>query len=461
MTREEIKHCLYEKYIAPTEKKRQSFIGVEIEMPVVNLSGLATDYAIAQTAAAAFCEKFGFLPQGRDENGICYSATEPVTGDNLSFDCSYNNMELSLGRAVELNEIWERFTTYVSFLNAELGKYNHTLTGMGVNPNRAVNRRDYIPVERYRMLERYLQKSRVWDVPMYFHPYPDFGAFSSASQVQLDVDRDQLLSVLRGFSLVEPVKAVLFSNSVLDSEPDLLCVRDLMWENSTHGINPHNVGMFDCPLDSVDDLLEYICTTSIFCTEREGHYINFKPIPITDYLEQDCVTGEYYENGAYHTIQFVPKPEDLAYLRTYKFEDLTFRGTIEFRSVCCQPFQDAMSVAAFHVGLMNHTQELTALLENDHSIYHHGYSATELRKIMNRRAYPEFVDREGLKALTLSVLELANKGLLERGYGEERFLAPLFERAQTLTSPARYMVERLEQGDSLSQLAKEFAQCEL
>ncbi|MFQ9792099.1 MAG: hypothetical protein ACLRX7_01780 [Acutalibacteraceae bacterium] len=41
----------------------------------------------------------------------------------------------------------------------------------------------------------------------------------------------------------------------------------------------------------------------------------------------------------------------MEYLRSYKFEDLTFRGTIEYRSACCQPVSECMCVAAFHVGL--------------------------------------------------------------------------------------------------------------
>lgn len=452
MEREAIKEHLYNKYIRPTKKDRPLYIGIEIEMPVVNLSGTAADYAIAQAAADAARKKFGFLEEKRDENGICFSATRPDNGDNLSFDCSYNNLEISFGREQDLNLLEDRFRTYVSFLNEELLRSGHTLTGMGVNPGQAVNRSDFIPSERYRMLERYLQKSRIWKVPMYFHPYPGFGAFASASQVQLDAYEDSLISTIYAQSLLEPVKAVLFSNSLLASEPDLLCVRDLFWENSTHGINPHNIGMFESRLYSVDDLLEYICTTSIFCTERDGRYINFRPIPITDFLEMDQVTGEYYENGIYHDITFQPEAKDLAYLRTYKFEDLTFRGTFEYRSSCCQPFADAMTIAAFHLGLQKASEEVIDLMKADRSIYHHGFSCGELRKIMNRRNWPEFVDRSGLRELTLRILDLADDGLKARGLGEEVFLSPLYQRADSLTSPGRAMADALDRGESIRDL---------
>ena len=72
------------------------------------------------------------------------------------------------------------------------------------------------------------------------------------------MDYDDLIPTLRAFSRVEPIKAVLFSNSVLlDEHEELLCCRDMFWENSTHGINPHNVGMFECDLESEEDLLAY------------------------------------------------------------------------------------------------------------------------------------------------------------------------------------------------------------
>lgn len=458
MERSLVKQQLYEKYIRPTERERDFYIGIEIEMPVVNLSGGAADFPAVWAAAAAFRERFGFREEKWDENGVCYSATNPETGDNVSFDCSYNNLELSLGRAVRIQELEERFQTYVTFLNGELVKTGHLLTGMGINPNRTVNRKDYIPAERYRMLERYLRCAGRWNVPMYFHPYPDFGAFASASQVQLDVRREHLIDALKGFSLVEPVKAVLFSNSVLSPDDGLLCARDGLWENSTHGINPHNVGMYDCELGCVDDLLEYICTTSIFCAERDGRYLHFQPIPITDYLRMDEVEGEYYDGGVYRPLRFRPEAEDIRYLRTYKFEDLTFRGTIEFRSVCCQPFRDAMTVPAFHAGLMAEPRRLTTLLENDHVLYHHGYSAAELRKLMNRADWPSYVDRDALKRLCVSVLELAREGLLRRGYGEERYLNALYARAKALSSPGRAMTEKLCAGTPMETIVREYAE---
>ena len=46
--KENIRNAIYEKYIAPTKKNRPDYIGVEIEMPVVNLEGKPVDEAVEE-----------------------------------------------------------------------------------------------------------------------------------------------------------------------------------------------------------------------------------------------------------------------------------------------------------------------------------------------------------------------------------------------------------------------------
>lgn len=458
MDREFVREQLYERYLAPTKKQRENYIGIEIEMPILNLEKQAVDFDVIHNITDCFMKYFGFEEMGRDEEGNLYAIKDKVHGDILSYDCSYNNLELSLGKEKELFSIHRRFLCYYEFLQKEFEKYHYTLTGMGVNPYRIYNHNVPIPNGRYRMLFHHLNSYKKYDLPMFFHDYPAFGTFSSASQVQLDVDYEDLLMTIRAFSLLEPIKALLFSNSVLlDEQEELLCCRDMFWENSTHGINPHNVGMFECSLENEEDLRSYIESMSIYCVERGEKYINFPPIPIMEYFSRSYVEGEYYEHGIYKNIRVIPEIEDIQYLRTFKFEDLTFRGTIEFRSVCCQPIRDCMTVAAFHLGLKNRLKELSELLEQDHVIYHHGYTAGELRKLFVRREMPSFVEKTALDGLVRNVLTLAKNGLESRGYGEERMLEPLFERMEKRTNPAKRMLELRENGVDLEEIVMEYA----
>ena len=459
MTTQELRELIYNKYIRPTENKTETFIGVEIEMPIVNLQHKAVDFDVVHKLTAAFLSEFGFTPVGIDESGHIYCAVSNENGDVYSYDCSYNNAELSFGRESDLGKVDERFRKYYGFMNDFLSGYGHTLTGMGINPYRKLNVQEPIENGRYKMLFNHLMSYPKYALlPMHFHKYPNFGMFSSASQVQLDVKKEDIIKVINTFNKLEPVKAVLFSNSVLLGEnEDLLCSRDMLWENSTHGINSHNVGMFDREFSSIEELVEYISSASIYCVERDGHYINFAPTSLYEYFNTESITGEYDDKGKKLSYEFTPQESDLEYLRTFKFEDLTFRGTIEFRSCCCQPINDAMTVAAFHIGLLERTDELKELIDSDTVLYHNGLSASELRGQLVHSDLPAFADEKDIYSLAEKVLDLCAEGLKERGYGEEKYLESLYRRAEKHTNPAKTMLTELRSGSSLETLIRKYA----
>lgn len=174
------------------------------------------------------------------------------------------------------------------------------------------------------------------------------------------------------------------------------------------------------------------------------------------YFKQECIYGEYFDGEQYIPITIRPRLDDLEHLRSFKFEDLTFRGTIEFRSTCCQPIVDSMTVAAFHIGLMEQMQELKGLLKNDNVIYNHGYTATELQKMLSMRNLPEFIEKDGLKTQLVAILDLATEGLINRGFGEEDLLKSLYRRATKLTNPAKEMVQGLEHGKNMMDYVLEY-----
>lgn len=69
MEQQTIDNLIYEKYIAPTKTKTKRFIGIEIEMPVVNLNKLPVEEEVIFKLSAAFRERFGFRVVGRDAEG--------------------------------------------------------------------------------------------------------------------------------------------------------------------------------------------------------------------------------------------------------------------------------------------------------------------------------------------------------------------------------------------------------
>lgn len=192
------------------------------------------------------------------------------------------------------------------------------------------------------------------------------------------------------------------------------------------------------------ELLRVFCIVVYNVVYKGGIYVKQSTIDRAIYEKYIAPTKS--ERGRFVGIEIEPHIEDLEHLRTFKFEDLTYRGTIEFRSVCTQPISDSMSVAAFHVGLLERVEELRELLYSDNVIYPHGYSASELQRLFAKRELPDFADGKRLKAILHQILDIASDGLKQRGKDEEIFLNPLYERASALSNPAKSMLCGMENG---------------
>lgn len=451
-----IDEAIYKRYIIPTKRERTKLVGLEFELPIVNRKKEPVDFKIVHKVTDAFIQQFSFDRISRDDDGFIYSAIDPKTGDGLSFDCSYNTLEFSFGTEFDMNILYARFVKYYTYIRKLLEKYDHTLTGMGINPHHAINRNVPVVSERYRMLLHHLSSYENYNEKILFHHHPNFGLFSCASQIQMDVEEKNLVETLNTFTKLEPLKALIFANSPWGQEQDVLCSRDNFWRNSLHGLNRHNVDMYGLEFESIDEIMSYIKSMSMYCVEREGKYINFHPIPLVQYFESDEIKGEYFDGEKYREVIVYPEISDLQYLRSFKFEDLTFRGTVEFRSVCEQPVKEIMASGAFHAGLMENLHELTEVLNQDHIIYHKGYNASELRRMFVKKELPDIFDWREVSKLILQILDIAENGLAKRGFKEEIFLEPLYIRAEKLISPAREMIEGFARGKTLNDYINEY-----
>lgn len=447
-------------FFAPLRRPRTRRVGVELECPVYNLrSGAPNDFAAIHAAVDEFLSRFSFPETARDDTGALYRARDPATGDELSFDCSFNTLEFSFGPDESILAVRARFLRYLPAMQDALRARGHALTGMGINPRWRENTAEPIANGRYRMLLHHLKSYAKYGGAPRFHDHPDFGLFSCASQVQLDADEATAVPAINAFNALEPFKAVLFANSPFDFGPGrgglLLCGRDALWSRSLHGHNPHNCGMYGVSLRSLPDLAGYLESTSVYCAERAGKYLNFAPVPLFDYVRRPAIDAECWDPaaGTHRPFSFAPEPSDVAWLRPFKFVDLTRRGTLEFRSVCAQPLRDAFAPAAFHAGLAEDLPALAAFLAADTSLYGHGFGPAELRARMVRREWPSFVSRRALRSQLHRLLDLAGAGLARRGFGEGFLLDPLRRRAEALSNPAREQLARLERGGSVESVA--------
>jgi len=422
------KELLKQRYYLPIKEQPELFVGIELEYPVVNLSGNATDVSLTKQLLIYLIDNFGFKADKFDSDNNPIQLIEQASGDMILFEVSYNTIEFAFAKASRIAEVEERLDTYLSMIQPYLRNHNHELQGWGVNPNWAKNDNSPVKSPRYEMLMDFLELSKAKNNP-FFHNYPEYGSFICGSQVQLDVSKISYLRVLNAFNQIEGPKAVLFANSEFwGSDWDLAISRDVFWENSMHGVFEENAGIFPRVFKNEDDYFSYLSETAIFTAKRAEETYYFEPIRAKDYLNKSAIQA-WSIHGKEVSIK--PSEDDFKTHRSYQFQDLTTRGTIEFRSVCTQPFSATFAPAAFHLGLLVNLERLENILKDSPFFEAFDFDYPKIRRLFSKKDISD-TDLKLIFPLTEALLVCAEDGLKSRGFGEEIYLAPLKEKLKAL-----------------------------
>lgn len=422
------KELLKQRYYLPIKEQPGLFVGIELEYPVVNLSGNATDVSLTKQLLIYLIDNFGFKADKFDSDNNPIQLIEQASGDMILFEVSYNTIEFAFAQASRIAEVEERLDTYLSMIQPYLRNHNHELQGWGVNPNWAKNDNSPVKSPRYEMLMDFLELSKAKNNP-FFHNYPEYGSFICGSQVQLDVSKISYLRVLNAFNQIEGPKAVLFANSEFwGSDWDLAISRDVFWENSMHGVFEENAGIFPRVFKNEDDYFSYLSETAIFTAKRAEETYYFEPIRAKDYLNKSAIQA-WSIHGKEVSIK--PSEDDFKTHRSYQFQDLTTRGTIEFRSVCTQPFSATFAPAAFHLGLLVNLERLENILKESPFFEAFDFDYPRIRRLFSKKDISD-TDLKLIFPLTEALLVCAEDGLKSRGFGEEIYLAPLKEKLKAL-----------------------------
>ncbi|MBF8970380.1 MULTISPECIES: gamma-glutamylcysteine synthetase [unclassified Streptococcus] len=410
-------HFFHENYLSKLKENPELFIGIELEFPIVQVHGQATDHSVSISLLHHLVQILEFTIVKVDEQDQPIEIVA-ANGDVILFEVSYNTLEFAFAKSENLFGIANRFQIYLEAIQSFLLQYDHQLLGSGINPNWAVNDNRPVATGRYQMLMDYLALGANY---VELHPYLDYAAYICGSQVQFDVSRSRFLRVLNAFNKIEAAKAYLFANSSFEPLKNCALARDSLWEDSMHGLIPQNVGIYPSDFESEEDYIDFKSQSSFFYTERDGTYYYFEPIPLQEYLQKDAIRA-YGLDGK--RLNLKPDRSDLKNHRSYHYQELTKRGTVEFRSICTQPLEATFAPAAFHLGLLTELEALEDLLDHSPFFELMGRDYAQLRKDFSRQDL-NAKEKEAIRAFSQELISCAKRGLQQRGLGEEIFLANL------------------------------------
>ena len=416
MTKQQAIKLLKEKYLSNMKEDSELFVGVELEFPIVETNGNKTNIEVTKNLFRTLANLSDFEVEKIDDDQNPIQLIHCSSKDRILFELSYNTIEFAFERARSINEVAKRFEAYLKIIQPILQENNHEIQGHGIHPLWQENDNSPVKIERYKMLMAFLAMN---GTGMKTHSYPSYGAFICGNQVQLDVRRDNYLRIINAFNKIEAAKAYLFSNSEFSAEAwNTKIARDIFWEESLHGYYKENVGIYPKDYQSEEEFFNNLARTAIFTATREGKSYYFKPIRVEDYLDQKEITA-YTADGNEKIIKLVK--EDLKQHRSYQFQDLTARGTVEFRSVCTQPLETTFAPIAFELGLFVELEKLENFLEDSSFFKNEEQDYRKLRKKYSKKILSK-EEKEAIQSFSKDLLDIAEAGLMKRGYGEEKFL---------------------------------------
>ena len=414
---------LAKRYLVTLKDNPEQYIGVELEFPIVNTMGNKTDVLVTKALFKYLQEVDEFKEIKLDDDGKPVQLQHKRNKDQIVFELSYNTIEFAFEKTKTIQEVESRFHHYLGIIQPFLRERQHQIEGSGIHPYWRINDNQPVKINRYKMLIRFLQLSGQ-EPNNRFHHYPDYGTFICGNQVQLDVSRSNYLEIINAMNKVEPAKAYLFANSIFDGENwNTKISRDIFWEDSMHGYYQENVGVNPKAFINEQEFLEYLAKTALFYVYREDEILYFEPIRVEDYLAKEKIVA-YHLDGTRQEIK--PQEEDIKNHRSYHFQDLTTRGTIEYRSVCTQPLNKTFAPIAFHVGLHHNIKELDEYLAQNIVFDFSKENLKQLRRQYSKKNLTES-ELEKIKQYSLDLLKISRRGLIDRGNNEEEYLVELMK----------------------------------
>jgi len=389
----------------PAQRPALRTIGREAEFPIVSTTGEAID---ARRLWQNLLSDDTLEPEyGAGMNGQ-RSFIVGLKGANYSYalEVGLGTVEINTRPCGTLFEIHELMREAVARLVSAAARAGWRVLGYGIQPVSPPSLRIMSPKQRYLSLYRAMGEPWLWYT------------VTASDQLHVAIGRDEMVEMLNYGSLVTPIIIALCGNS------PIYAGKESRYCSAREGVmaairaNEHRHGMLARPMTSLADFFESICQSTYLIVNAGGQIVPSSQ-PFTHYLAEH---GADYPAFLYH--------------EHYVWNSARLRaayGTLEIRPACQQPWGETMAVAALNLGIIEAMPEITLLIRSE--------LGDDYWTVM--QVYHQQAIRFGLDApqpgsdLLARVLALADAALARRGFGEQKFLAPLWRRIDRRQNPAQ------------------------
>ncbi|ATW23619.1 hypothetical protein [Candidatus Formimonas warabiya] len=427
---------IYDHFIDKFLGKTEQCVGVEIELPVLNLARQPVEPEFSQAMVDLLVHRFQFRPTGFTLEGFPSEAVNDK-GDVFSFETSFNTIEFSMGKERSVIEIADRFYPYLRALKELEKSHHHLICGMGTNPYAEYADSKPLHTPALTAKSQFLKKFTT------HHDGEIFHAFSAATQTHLDVRLPDLPNRLNLLGKLAFADGILFANSlpfpygqtgawkaklplslVQEMGDHTLCFRDTLWRLC----EAPNTAAYDQDYRSIEDVAGHLMDLKIFLvSDGNDGFRPIRPVKFSDYFQDQ------------------DKPEqDVLCFRSLEPIAVSKHGTIEIRHTCTQPLSEIFIPTAFYTGISENYGEAAELVQEFWRENKIAMTNSELRcqAVHQGRIAPP----ENMHYFMKNLVTISWEGLKKRNFGEEKYLAHLIQADDLMECPAKRQLRLLQEG---------------
>jgi glutamate--cysteine ligase len=365
--------------------------------------------------------KYGW--EGVYEGEHLIALTNPNGLDNISLEPG-GQFELSGAPLENVNQTYDELVTHLQQAKTIGDQLGIGFLGLGGSPVWTRAETPVMPKGRYKIMAPYMDKVGTMGRDMMFR--------TCTVQVNLDyADESDMVKKLRTSIALQPLATALFANSpFLEGKPNgYQSFRSHVWtdtDNARAGMTPF---VFDEDM-SIERYVDYALDVPMYFAMRNGKYLN--------------TAGESFRRFLNGQLPQLPgeKPtmKDWADHLTTIFPEVRLKKYLEMRGADSGLLAKLAALPAFWVGLLYDQDALDAAYELI-------VGSTSKQRQAMRNAVPAsglnatFKGRS-LRELGKDILDISRKGLISRGFSEEKHLDILDEELHSGKTQADILLEK-------------------